>query len=230
MVRATTLEMGRAKLLVLAIAALLLASMAMVVTSVARPAAVLAGGECQSSVDHGNGVLDVVLSPAAIYLENGVYYDAATGGNVVTSVTYTINRPTNYDGTNGVWCLTVDGAEVDLGSYSNLPYTSTFAASNFALGQEVCLQSRLPRASGNPKGDACFTVAAHTTASASPSSSASASPSVSPTSSVEAATAPPTDSLAASRGSSSPALGLLLLLLAAIVGGAGLLTPRFRRR
>ena len=56
------------------------------------------------------------------------------------------------------------------------------------------------------------------------------STSPSPTSSVEGATAPPTDSLTGSRGSSNPALGLVLLVLALVVGGAGLLSPRFRGR
>ena len=122
-------------------------------------------------------------------------------------------------------------------------FTSTFDLASFGITDatgSVCVASRISSRQGGggaPKGSACLTVATHTvtgqptptpSGSATPTPSASTSPS--PTSSVEGATAPPTDSLTGSRGSSNPALGLVLLVAMPLpfmrmMGVAGFLIP-----
>lgn len=158
-----------------------------------------------------------------------------------------------------IWCVLVNGKPVGDKKGNNLDAVDVFqgstALTGFSEGDEVCITAMISGADGKggPKNKACFTVGRHTTtapgASPTPTPTPSPTPTPAPTptptpcaadcptptpepsvsAEVLGATAPPTDGLASASSSTVPALGVLLLILAAVLGTMAWFTPATKR-
>lgn len=257
MSRGVTLATGRGKSLVLIAAAMLLASLFTVATSAVAPSRVLAGN-CNSIVNPvGADGVTVSFTNANGNVATGdattatTYYDSSDGKYYAQAVDGTASATNSmmavlvtYGGSRGSdpWCIFQGDGIVKQGNGYNLrgatdlysdelpatdassaTFTAIFDLADYNLTSGVvCVGARVSGREGSggaPKGSACLTIAAH---------SVSGEPTPTPSASVGGVTSPPTDTAGAVSGR-VPMLGLILLVLAAIAGLAGLLTPASKR-
>lgn len=205
-----------------------------------------------------NGNIATVAGQTVTYYDaaDGKFYAQPVDGTASATNGMLAFRVT-YGGANGSdpWCI-FKGDVVPVGPGYNLrdgellfvdelpasedetTFTAAFRLADFGVTTDtnfLCLAARVSARQGDtgaPKGSACIQVLAHTTSGeATPTPDPEATPTPTPTGEVLAETTPPTDT-GGLVGSSMPALALVLLILALVVGGIGLLTPssvRIRR-
>lgn len=198
--------------------------------------------------------LSIAADGSGIYFNptTGKFYTVASGpadANLAPTAIEFVVTSGEFSGSD-IWCVLVDQEPIgdkkgnDLDTTTGVFFGQT-ALAGFPIGSEVCVTAMISAASGSgaPKNRACFNVGRHT-ATTTPTNPPTTPPTTPPTApptappspdasvagvtSRPAATTPPTDALGQA-GSSAPTFGLVLLILAAIAGTLGLLTPATKR-